>query len=227
MASSWVEVEAGERTVRVSSPEKVMFPAAGATKLDYVEYLLAVGDGIMRALRDRPTTLHRFPEGVEGEGFYQKRVDRRPDWVPAVHVTFPSGGSADELCPTDLSHVVWAANQNCIEFHPWAIRSGDLLRPDELRVDLDPQGGVGFDAVRRVAGCVREVLGEVGMVGYPKTSGSRGLHVYVRIEPRWGYLPLRRCVLALAREVERRMPDLATAEWWKEDRGERVFLDFN
>lgn len=227
MASTWTEVEAGERVVRVSSPDKVLFPGSGATKLDYVEYLLSVSDGVMRGLHERPTTLHRFPDGVGEEGFYQKRVTKRPGWVPAVHVTFPSGGSADELCPTDISHVIWAANLGCIEFHPWAVRRADLLRPDELRVDLDPQGDVGFDAVRDVAACVRDVLAEVGMTGYPKTSGSRGLHIAVRIQPRWGYLPLRRCVLALAREVERRMPELATAEWWKEDRGERVFLDFN
>lgn len=227
MASTWTEVEAGGRTLRISSPEKVWFPALGITKLDVVEYVRAVGDGLLRALHERPTVMHRFVDGVEGEGFFQKRVGRAPAWVERVEVTFPSGGTADELCPTRVEHLVWAANLGCLEFHPWQVRRRDLLRPDELRLDLDPAPGVAFDTVREVARCAREVLDELGMVGFPKTSGSRGLHVYVRIQPRWGYLPVRRAVLALAREVERRLPALATAEWWKEDRGERVFIDFN
>jgi DNA ligase D len=227
VAASALELDVDGRAVRITSPDKVLFAARGETKLDLVGYALAVGEGLLRGLHDRPTTLHRFPHGPDGEGFFQKRVVKAPAWIPTVHVAFPAGGSADELCPTHLSHLVWAMNLGCMEFHPWAVRRADLMRPDELRVDLDPAPGVPFDAVRSVARTVREVLSEVGMEGHPKTSGSRGLHVYVRVEPRWGYLPLRRCVLALAREVERRMPAVATTAWWKEDRGERVFLDFN
>lgn len=233
MASTWVEVEVGGRPVRVTSPDKVLFPARGATKLDVVGYFLTVAEEAVRGVYERPTVLHRFPEGVvpDGDGgaesFFQKRVRRPPAWVATVRVRFPSGNEADELCPDHPAHLVWAVNLGCFEFHPWAVRRLDLLRPDELRVDLDPAPGVGFETVRRVAGCVREVLAEAGMEGFPKTSGARGLHVYVRVQPRWGYLVLRRCVLALAREVERRMPALATSAWWKEQRGERVFLDYN
>lgn len=227
MASSWVDVEVAGRPIRITSPEKVLFPARRETKLDLAEYFVAVADGALRALADRPTTMHRFPDGVDGEGFFQKRVGRAPPWVDRVEVSFPAGGSAVELCPTEPAHVVWAANLGCMEFHPWQVRRPDLLRPDELRLDLDPQPGVGFAAVREVAHHARELLAEVGMTGYAKTSGGRGLHVYVAIEPRWGYLPVRRAVLAVARELERRLPTLATAEWWKEDRGERVFVDFN
>lgn len=227
MPGSWTDVEVGGRTVRVTSPDKVLFPARGETKLDLVEYFLAVADGALAAVRERPTTMHRFPEGVGGEGFFQKRVGKAPDWIETVRVDFPAGGHAVEMCPTHPAQVVWAANLGCMEFHPWQVRRGDLLRPDELRLDLDPAPGVTFETVAEVGGVVRELLSEVGMAGYPKTSGGRGIHVYVRIEPRWGYLPVRRAVLAVAREVERRAPTLATAEWWKEDRGERVFVDFN
>lgn len=232
MASS-IEVELGGRLVRVTSPDKPWFPARGLTKADAVEYLRVVSPGLLRAVRDRPTVMHRFPDGAGAaddaspEGFFQKRVGRAPDWIERVRVTFPAGGTADELCPTEPAQLLWALNLGCLEFHPWQVRSRDLLRPDELRFDLDPSPGVGFDAVREVAFCLREVLAEVGMVGFPKTSGSRGLHVLVRIQPRWGYLPVRRCVLAVAREVERRVPRLATTAWWKEERGPRVFIDYN
>ena len=229
MASSWVDVDAGGRTLRVSSPEKVVFPGRGETKLDLVGYYLTVGDGIVRALHERPTVMHRFQHGAAGEGFFQKRIpDKgRPEWLKTVEVQFPYGGRAVELCPVDLAHVVWAVNLGCLESHPWAVRRRDLLRPDELRVDLDPSPGAEFPDVQRVAQCAREVLAEAGIVSYPKTSGGRGIHVYARLQPRWGYLQLRRAVLALAREVERRLPEHATAAWWKEERGERVFLDFN
>lgn len=227
VAAASVDVQVGARTIRVTSPDKILFPDHGYTKLDLVEYFLAVQDGIFRALRDRPTTMHRFPDGVEGEGFFQKRVGRAPEWIDRVEVGFMAGGSAVELCPSDPAHVIWAVHMGCLEFHPWQVRRPDLMRPDELRFDLDPMPGVDFRTVCEVAREVRGALDDLGMTGFPKTSGGRGLHVYVPIEPRWGYLPVRRAVLAFAREIERRVPGLATAEWWKEDRGERVFIDFN
>jgi DNA ligase D len=227
--ASAIEVDAGGRTVRISSPDKVYFPERGYTKRDVVEYYLAVADGIFRALRERPTTLQRFPDGIDGEAFYQKRLPQRgvPPWVESAQIKFPSMRTADELCPVDLAHVIWAAQLGTIVFHPWPVRREAPDSPDEMRIDLDPQPGTDFANAARVAGVVREVLDEVGMVGWPKTSGGRGVHVYVRIQPRWNFIEVRRAVIALAREVERRVPDQATAAWWKEERGERVFLDFN
>ena len=217
------------RTVRVTNPDKVFFSLRGETKLDLVSYYLAVGEGALRGVYERPTMLKRYPDGAEGEFFYQKRVPEkgRPDWLETVRVSFPSGRHADELCPVDVAHVVWAVNLGCLDLNPWPVRRGDVDRPDELRIDLDPQPGVEWPTVRRVALCVRDVLDEHGLVGWPKTSGSRGIHVNVRIEPSWGFLEVRRAALALAREVERRMPSDATSAWWKEERGERVFLDYN
>jgi bifunctional non-homologous end joining protein LigD len=172
--------------------------------------------------------LKRYPDGSTGKPFFQKRVpDQRPDWLETVRVTFPSGREADELCPVDVAHLVWAVNLGCLDLNPWQVRRPDLDHPDELRVDLDPQPGVAFDAVRRVAALIHEVLEEHHLVGFPKTSGSRGIHVNVRLEPRWGFLAVRRAALALARAVERRAPDLATSKWWKEERGDRVFIDYN
>lgn len=234
MAERSTEIEVGGRAVRVTSPDKVWFPGRSLTKLHVLEYFLAVADALLVAVRDRPTVMHRFPDGVAADGtdadrvrFFQKRVGRAPPWVDTVEVVFPAGGTARELCPAHPAQLLWAANLGCLEFHPWQVRRADLLRPDELRFDLDPSPGVGFDAVREAAFELDRLLREVGMVGFPKTSGSRGLHVYVRIQPRWGYLPVRRCVLAVAREMERRLPELVTASWWKQDRGERVFVDFN
>jgi DNA ligase D len=228
MASPFIELEVGERLVRLSNPDKVLFPAAGFTKRDLAEYYVAVGDGIVRALRDRPTQLRRFPDGIEGEGIYQKRVpEKRPEWVEAVRVTFPSGRHADELCVTEVAQVIWAANLAVVDFHPWPSRRPDVERPDELRIDVDPQPGTTFDDGRRVAALVREVLDELGYVGWPKTSGNRGIHVAVRIEPRWPFPVVRRAALAFAREVERRAPNRVTTAWWKEERGARVFLDYN
>lgn len=227
VASDAVEIEVDGRTIGITSPGKVLFPATGQTKLELVEYFLAVAEGILTALHERPTAMHRFPDGVEGEGFYQKRVGRAPAWIDRVEVTFAHGRTAVELCPTQLSHIIWAVHMGCMEFHPWQVRRADMARPDELRLDLDPMPGVEFAAVREVAHHVRAALDELGLPSFPKTSGGRGIHVYVPIEPRWGYLPVRRAVLAFAREIERRLPHLATAEWWKEDRGERVFIDFN
>jgi DNA ligase D len=228
MPSPFVELEVGERVVKVTNPDKVLFPARGETKLDLVRYYLAVGDGIVRALRERPTQLRRFPDGVEGEMIYQKRVpQKRPDWIEVARVAFPSGRHADELCVTELAHVAWAANLAVVDFHPWPSRRADVDRPDELRIDIDPQPGTTFEDGKRVAAVVRETLAEMGWTGWPKTSGNRGIHVACRIEPRWEFPVVRRCALAFAREVERRAPGLVTTAWWKEERGERVFIDYN
>lgn len=223
-----VEVEVAGRTVRLSSPEKVYFPERGYTKRDVFEYYLAVGDGILRALRERPTTLQRFPEGIDGEMFYQKRVPARsvPPWVRTARIAFPSGRTAEELCPVDLAHVAWAAQLGTIVFHPWPVRAADVDRPDELRLDLDPQPGTDFADAVAVAGEVRALLDELGWVGFPKTSGGRGVHVYVRIRPEWTFTEVRRAAIAFARQVERRCA-LATTAWWKEERGARVFIDYN
>ncbi len=228
MASPFIELEVGERLVRVTNPDKVLFPRVGHTKRDLVAYYMSVGDGIVRALRERPTQLRRFPDGIEGEQIYQKRVpEKRPEWVEAARVTFPSGRHADELCVTELAQVVWAANLAVIDFHPWPSRRADTEHPDELRIDIDPQPGTDFADGKRVAAIVREVLAEIGYTGWPKTSGNRGIHVAVRIEPLWEFPVVRRCALSLAREIERRAPDLVTTAWWKEERGEKVFIDYN
>lgn len=223
-----VELEVSGREVRVTNPDKVFFPARGETKLDLVRYYLAVGEGALRGVLRRPTVLKRYPDGATGEPFFQKRVPKgAPVWLDTVRVTFPSGRHADELCPTDVAHLVWAVNLGCLDLNPWAVRREDVDHPDELRFDLDPQPGVGYGTVLEVAAAVRDVLDEHGLVGYPKTSGSRGVHVNVRIEARWDFLEVRRAALALSRAVERRLPALATTKWWKEERGDRVFLDYN
>jgi len=262
--SPFVELEVLSRTVKVTNPDKVFFATRGETKLDLVQYYLAVGEGIVRALYERPTQLKRHPDGAEGEAIYQKRVPKhRPDWIETATVTFPSGRTADELCVTELAQVAWAANLATIDFHPWPSRRRDVEHPDELRIDVDPQPGTGFaDAKRvaavveetldelgfvgwpktsgnrgihvacrieakRVAAVVEETLDELGFVGWPKTSGNRGIHVACRIEPKWGFREVRRCALAFAREIERRAPKLVTTAWWKEERGKRVFIDYN
>lgn len=224
-----VEVEVAGHTVRLTSPDRVFFPSRGYTKRDVFSYYLAVGDGIMRALHRRPTTLQRFPEGIEGEMFFQKRVPTRgvPRWVQSAQIKFPSGRTADELCPMDLAHVAWAAQMGTVVFHPWPVRCDDVDRPDELRLDLDPQPGTDFAHAAEVAAEVRAVLDELGVAGWPKTSGGRGVHVYLRIRPRWTFTEVRRAGIAFAREVERRRPDLVTTSWWKEERGARVFIDYN
>ena len=227
--SDAIEVEIAGRAVRLTSPDKIYFADRGFTKRDVFDYYRSVGDGIMRALGDRPTTLQRFPDGLDGETFFQKRVPTRgvPPWVRTARITFPSGRPADELCPADLAHVAWAAQLGTIVFHPWPVRASNTDNPDELRIDLDPQPGTDFTHAVAVAATVREVLADLGFVGFPKTSGGRGIHVYVRIRPDWTFIKARRAVIALAREVERRRPDIATTSWWKEERGEKVFLDFN
>jgi len=226
--SPFVELEVGQRTVKVTNPDKVFFATRGETKLDLVRHYLAVGEGIVRALYERPTQLKRHPDGAEGEAIYQKRVPKhRPDWIETATVTFPSGRTADELCVTELAQVAWAANLATIDFHPWPSRRSDVEHPDELRIDVDPQPGTGFAEAKHVAALVHETLEELGFVGWPKTSGNRGIHIACRIEPKWGFREVRRCALAFAREVERRAPKLVTTAWWKEERGERVFIDYN
>jgi DNA ligase D-like protein (predicted polymerase) len=213
--------------VAISNPRKVLFPQAGHTKLDLVRYCLAVADGALRGAGGRPNMLVRYPDGVGGDFFYQKRAPRsRPPWIDVVTLRFPSGRSAEEVVPRDAASLVWMANLACLELHPHPVRAEDLDHPDELRVDLDPVPGVAWPQVREVARVVHAALGDAGLVGWPKTSGSRGLHVYVRIEQRWTFDQVRRAALALARDVERRAPRLATSKWWKEER-HGVFIDYN
>lgn len=227
---SAVELDVGTRTVRISHPDRVYFPARGETKLDLVRYYLSVGDGIVRALRDRPCMMHRYPSGIAGEKVHQKRVPQgAPAWLETVRVEFPRyHRHADELCVTELASVVWAVQMSTVEFHPWNSRRADTERPDEWRIDLDPMPRCGFDRVRRVAHVAHEVLDELGMIGWPKTSGGDGLHIYVRIEPRWGFSDVRRAALAFAREVERRAPKDVTTAWWRKDRDPtKLFVDYN
>jgi DNA ligase D len=235
-----VELDVRGRTVRVSNPDKVYFPARGITKLQVVEHFVAVGDGILAALLDRPTTLERWPAGVfegaklatrqdsSGDAFYQKRVPQgAPDYVRTARIGFPSGRTADEVAPSELAVVAWAANLGTITFHPWPVTSADVDSPDQLRIDLDPQPGTDFSDAARVAPHVRELLGEHGLTGYPKTSGGRGIHVFVPIEPRWSFVDARRATIAFGRELERRLPDQVTMKWWKEERGQKIFVDYN
>ncbi|MEW6582646.1 MAG: non-homologous end-joining DNA ligase [Actinomycetota bacterium] len=227
MTAPHVMLQAAGREVRLSNPGKVFFPETGVTKLGLAEYYLAVADAALVHLRERPTVLKRYVDGAAGEPFFQKRVPRgAPEWIETATVAFPSGRTATELVPNDAAHLLWAVNLGVIDFNPWPVRRADLDRPDELRVDLDPMPGVPWDWVRRVALCVNDVLTEHGLVGFPKTSGSRGIHVNVRVRPEQGFVEVRRAALALAREVERRVPDLATSRWWKEER-HGVFVDYN
>ena len=220
-------VETCGQEVRVSNPSKVFFPERGITKLDLVNYYLECEQAVVLHLRDRPTVMKRWVNGVEGEPFFQKRVpDSAPEWLQTTTVTFPSGRHARELVPNDAAHLVWGVNLGVIDWNPWPVRRGDLDRPDELRVDLDPCPDVPFSEVREVALCVREVLDAHALTGFPKTSGSRGIHIYARLEPEHSFEEVRRAALALAREVERRMPHRATSRWWKEER-EGVFIDYN
>ena len=228
--SEAIEVEVGERDVRITHPDRVYFPATGATKLDLVNYYLSVGDGIVNALRERPCMLHRFPKGVAGEKVHQKRLPSgAPPWVETVRVWFPRfGRTADELCVTELGSVIWAVQMSTVEFHPWNSRRADTEKPDEWRIDLDPMPLCDFATVRRVAHVAHEVLDELGAVGWPKTSGGMGLHVYVRIRPEHGFGDVRRAALAFAREVERRAPDDVTTTWWRKDRDPAsLFIDYN
>jgi DNA ligase D-like protein (predicted polymerase) len=239
-----VELQAGDRLVRVSSPDRVIYEATDrtpeVTKLMVAEYFVSVEDGLMRALRDRPTALERWTSGVrpgmklatsrmdkDADAFYQKRVPKgAPDYVEAVEITFPSGRTAEEICPTEIAVPVWCAQMGALTFHPWPVRRGDVDRPDELRLDLDPQPGTSFGDAVRVAGVARELLEELGLRGYPKTSGNRGVHIFVRIEPRWEFADVRHAAIGFGRELARRDPGV-TVNWWKEERGERIFVDYN
>jgi DNA ligase D-like protein (predicted polymerase) len=243
-ASEATVVDAGGRDLRVSNPGRVIFPATEhtreLTKLDIVQYYLAVGDGILRALHRRPVTLERWPKGVHegivvstreqggGDAFFQKRIPRgAPDYVETCRIRFPSGRHADEVCPTEVAVVGWCAQMGTITFHPWPVRAADVEHPDELRIDLDPQPGTDFEDAVRVAAEARVLLGDLGYTGFPKTSGGRGVHIYVRIEPRWTFTDVRHAAIAFGRELERRLPGRVTTRWWKEERGERIFVDYN
>jgi len=244
MASSTAVVEVGGRAVRVSSADRVIFPASehapAVTKLEVVQYYVGVGEALLRAMYERPVTLERWPKGVfdgavlatrqdnHGDAFFQKRLPKgAPDWVETCEISFPSGRTADEICATEPGVFAWAAQMGTITFHPWPVRRGDVERPDELRIDLDPQEGTDFRDAVVVAGEARALLDELSMTGFPKTSGGRGMHVYVRIEPRWSFTDVRHAAIAFGRELTRRMPGRVTTQWWKEGRGETVFVDYN
>ena len=223
-----VTVELAGHPVTVTSTDKVFFAERGETKLDLVNYYLEVEEPILRAMGGRPVLLQRFPDGAGGKSFFQKRVpEKRPDWLATVIVSTPNGTTSEALVIADIAHVVWAVNLGCLGFHVWPSKAADLTHADELRIDLDPTPGVGFDMIREGAAEVKVLLDEIGIVGHPKTSGSRGLHIYVRLQPHWNSYEVRAAAVALARELERRRPDLLTAAWWKEERGQRVFVDFN
>ncbi len=244
MAEAASEIEVAGTKVRVSSADRVIFPATdttpAATKLDVVQYYASVGEAILRALHLRPTTLERWPKGVHpgikqatrsdphGDAFFQKRIPKgAPPWVETAHITFPSGRTADEVCPTEAAVAAWAAQIGTITFHPWPVRRDDVDHPDELRLDLDPQPGTDFADAVRVAGEARSLLSDLGIRGFPKTSGNRGVHIYVRVEPRWTFTDVRHAAIAFGRELERRMPGRVTTKWWKEERGEAIFVDYN
>jgi DNA ligase D len=230
MPTPFEVIEVEGREVKITNPDKVFFPAQGHTKMDLVRYYLAVMPGALRGCQDRPTTLYRWPNGVDhpDDAFYQKRVPQRgsPEWLETTRITFPSGREAEMLVVADAAHLAWMMNLGCLDINPWAVRRDDVDHPDELRVDLDPTPRVPYRNVRRVALVAKDVLAEYGLTGYPKTSGKRGMHIYVRIEPRWEFTEVRRAALAFAREVERRIPKLATTAWWKEER-RGVFVDYN
>ncbi|MGH3366149.1 MAG: non-homologous end-joining DNA ligase [Nocardioidaceae bacterium] len=242
--SDAIELEVDGRAVRISNPDREIYPATDrstvATKGDVARYYAAVAEGILRATHRRPTTLERWPKGVfegavlstradnRGDAFYQKRMPKgAPSWVESAHITFPSGRTADEVCPTEAGVLVWAAQMGTLTFHPWPVRRDDVEHPDELRIDLDPQPGTGFSDAARVAGVAEQLLADLGYVGFPKTSGGRGVHIYVRIEPNWTFTDVRHAAIAFGRELERRMPGEVTTKWWKEERGRQVFVDYN
>jgi bifunctional non-homologous end joining protein LigD len=220
-------VEAAGREVAVSNPGKVFFPRTGHTKLDLIRYYLAVADGALRGVAGRPMALKRFVNGAEAEPFFQKRApDKRPDWIETAELRFPSGRTADEVVLRDAAGLAWVVNLGCIDLNPHPVLASDLDHPDELRVDLDPVPGIEWPQILSVALVARDVLADFGLTGWPKTSGSRGMHIYARISPRWSFTDVRRAAVAVAREIERRAPDQATSKWWKEER-HGVFVDFN
>jgi DNA ligase D len=223
-----VDGPAGVRSVRLSSPDRVLWPAVGITKRELADYVVAVGPALVRAIGDRPVTLQRFPDGVEGEAFYSKNPPRGvPEWVRTVQVTYPSGRRHLQLVLDEPAAAAWAVQMNTITFHPWPVRTADLDQPDELRIDLDPQPGRGFPDVVRAAHLLRGLLAELGLTGFVKTSGNRGVHVFARVRPDREFLDVRHAVIGIGRELVRRDPELLTMAWWKEERGERIFIDFN
>jgi len=227
-AKEVVELEVAGHTVRITSPSKVFFPERGETKADLVAYYQAVAEPLMRTMVGRPTLLQRFPDGAAGPSFFQKRVPAgAPDWLSTMVVSTPNGTTSNALVAHDLAHILWAVNMGCLGFHTWPHTQVDPDHADELRIDLDPQPGVTFDQIRKAAAEVKALFDEVGVEAHPKTTGNRGLHVYARLQPHWDSYEVRSCAVAIARELERRRPDLITAAWWKEERGARVFVDFN
>lgn len=223
-----LEVPVDSGSVRITHADRVLFPEAGVTKGELAQYYAAVGPGILRALFQRPTTLERYPDGVTGERFFSKRIPKgAPDFVQTTTIHFPSGRSADEVRPDSLATILWCVQMGTIPFHPWPVRDADVDHPDELRIDLDPQPGTGFAEAVEAARGAKSILDALELTGWPKTSGSRGVHIYVRIEPKWTFTQVRSAALAFGRALERLMPDLVTTEWWKEDRGAKIFCDFN
>ena len=223
-----IVIEAAGREVRVTNPNKVFFSKRGETKLDLIRYYLAIEEPLMATMAGRPTLLQRFPDGAGGKSFYQKRVPKgAPEWLQTTTMSTPNGTTSNAMVAADVAHLVWAVHMGCLGFHPWPFLAAHPAATDELRIDLDPQPGTSFDMVREVALGVRDLLADLGITSYPKTSGSKGLHIWVRLEPRWDSYDVRRACVALAREMERRHPDIATAKWWKEERGERILVDYN
>jgi DNA ligase D-like protein (predicted polymerase) len=227
MPDPFVEIDVDGRKIKITNPEKVFFKERGYTKMDVVNYYLAVADGALRGVRARPMILKRYVNGTEAEPFFQKRAPSNlPSWMRTAHITFPSGRTADEVVCDEPAALAWVANTGCLDLNPWPVRADDVDHPDELRIDLDPTPEANWEMVRQVAVVVGEILHEFGYEGYPKTSGSRGIHVNIRVEPKWDFRDLRRCALAIGREVEKRVPVLATTKWWKEER-HGVFIDYN
>ena len=228
MSDTEESLDAAGREIRITSPEKIFFAERGETKLDLARYYLSIEEPLMRAIGGRPVLLQRFPEGAGGPSFFQKRVPKsHPDWLQTAIVSTPNGTISEALVAADVAHILWAVNLGCLGFHAWPNQAGDPEHADELRIDLDPSPGVTFPMVQEAARLVRELLKEHGLTGYPKTTGNRGIHVYLRLQPHWDSYDVRHAAVAVAREMERRRPELVTAAWWKEERGQRVFVDFN
>ncbi|MEM9561675.1 MAG: non-homologous end-joining DNA ligase [Actinomycetota bacterium] len=220
--------EVAGREVTISNPDKVFFTKRGQTKLDLIEYYEAVGEPLMATMGGRPTLMQRFPDGASGKNFFQKRVPKgAPPWFQTTTMSTPNGTTSNAMVAADLAHIAWAAQMGCLGFHPWPIRADDPARTDELRIDLDPSKGITFDDIRNAALLIRDYLDELGLVAFPKTTGNRGLHLFMRLEPRWDSYDVRGAAVAMARELERRHPDQLTAAWWKEERGSKVFIDYN
>lgn len=228
MAANYLSIELAGRELKISNPDKVFFSKRGETKLDLIEFYAAIGEPLMRAMSDRPTLMQRFPDGASGKSFFQKRVPKgAPEWLQTTTVSTPNGTTSNAMVAADVAHLAWAVNLGCLGFHPWPFRARQPAFTDELRIDLDPSPGIDFEDIRRAALAVKELFDELGMSSFPKTTGSRGLHVFAPLEPKWDSYTVRLGAVALGRELERRFPTTLTAAWWKEERGRRVFIDFN